>query len=1125
MARNTEYELKLKIGGNLDKSFNNSINDAKKGINGITFKSAKKGVDAFEKGASAAFKTITAGALAVSGAITGIVVPVAKIGMEFESAFTGVRKTIDATEREYTELEKGIISMSKNLPSTAAEIAEVAEAAGQLGIEKESILDFSRVMIDLGESTNLSATEAASLLAKFANITDMDTDDYTRLGSTIVALGNNFATTEADIVSMSTGLASSGSLVGLAEHQILALSTAMSSVGIEQASGASTMSRLLREIQLATELGGKKLKKFASVAGMTGKQYQKAFEENAVGALSSFVDGLNDVERNGKSAIAILNDMGIKEVRLSNTILALANANGVMSDAVDIAGQAWEENSALAIEAGKRYRTMESQLSMLKNEVTAIGTDMYDNIKGPMRDGIGIVKEFVAELGTDISRSNVFSNIANSVQENLPQITAKIGDYANIAKGYIDLLIPIGGWFIKNSDIVVSGIVGIGTAFAGAKIAKGIAGVVTALAGSGLAGLAIAGIGVVATGLIGLYTHSKLVSEELKRQNLAAHFGDISLSIEEVQRVAKKILGEDLISNIEELKSSRKIVGDLSGSISESIRDINKQHWKIGIGVELTEDEKQAYQNNIASFISDTQELLIEDRYVMNLSLDLLTEGTDNERLKGTFNDFYQTQQDELGTLGKQLQEAVNAAYEDGLLSVDEAKVIAELQAQMASITEKIARSEFEAGIDFLGMKYGLENLDAESFKKLQDETNYLVGEAVVGHDKSAKALLGRLGDMRRDGSISDAQYKEEHEVISSGYQLKVADTQVTGLDAQLGGLLKSYETELSTKMPALNDKFQDAFETQMLFFDPSSSTAMYLWDGIPRLIKESVAAMDLDGETIANLGDMFGDMKPLIEEARNTRDAFIEQGKEVPEELTDLLNTADLLGAIIGDTDAITSLMASTLANNNEFREKVEEFARYGGFIPEGVAREMKAKLYMLDDAVDNLYSDAQLTFDRYFSKPFNVQLTYSVSSSRGKLLPDNQIVNKGMKSYLNSSFVPGYAKGGIIKNPTLATFAEEGPEAAIPLDGSPNAIGLWKQAGQILGVLNNSDNTKVGSMYNKMEGIAVPNNTTITYSPQIVVQGNASRADMDGAVQNGYAQFVDYMDKWKHGQARTSF
>src|SRR5690606_33555925 len=173
-------------------------------------------------------KAVTAGGLAIAGGL-GLA---SKSAIDFESALAGVRKTVDASEAEFAALERGIRDMSKELPASAIEIARVAEAAGQLGIETPHILKFTRVMIDLGEATNMTAETAATSLARFANIVQMPMENIDRLGSTVVALGNNLATTEAEIVEMGLRLAGAGHQIGLTEAQILSLAGALSSVGI-----------------------------------------------------------------------------------------------------------------------------------------------------------------------------------------------------------------------------------------------------------------------------------------------------------------------------------------------------------------------------------------------------------------------------------------------------------------------------------------------------------------------------------------------------------------------------------------------------------------------------------------------------------------------------------------------------------------------------------------------------------------------------------------------------------------------------------------------------------------------------------------------------------------------------
>ena len=69
---------------------------------------------------------------------------VAQTGIQFESAFAGVQKTVDATDEELAGFREGIRDMAKDIPQTASEIAGVAEAAGQLGIKNENLLDFNR---------------------------------------------------------------------------------------------------------------------------------------------------------------------------------------------------------------------------------------------------------------------------------------------------------------------------------------------------------------------------------------------------------------------------------------------------------------------------------------------------------------------------------------------------------------------------------------------------------------------------------------------------------------------------------------------------------------------------------------------------------------------------------------------------------------------------------------------------------------------------------------------------------------------------------------------------------------------------------------------------------------------
>lgn len=323
-----------------------------------------------------------------------------KAGIEFESAFAGIRKTVDATEQEFGKLRTGILEMAREMPQSASELAAVGEIAGQLGIQTENILGFTKAMVMLGDTTNLSSTEAATALSRFANITGMTQDKFDRLGSSIVKLGNNFATTEAEIASMALNIASAGTQIGLSESEILGFAAALSSVGIQAELGGTALSKVMVQMQLAVETGGTALHNFATVANMSVDQFKDAFQKDAAGAIQAFIVGLSDTERLGTSTIKILNDMGIKEVRLRDTLLRAANASDVLNDAIEKSNQAWDENSALVDEANKRYETTESQLKILWNNIVEIGIQIADILLPVFKDIVKGLQEFVKWLGS-----------------------------------------------------------------------------------------------------------------------------------------------------------------------------------------------------------------------------------------------------------------------------------------------------------------------------------------------------------------------------------------------------------------------------------------------------------------------------------------------------------------------------------------------------------------------------------------------------------------------------------------------------------------------------------------------------------------------------------------------------
>lgn len=347
---------------------------------------------------------LTAPILAIGAAST-------KAAMDTETAFMGVAKTTDFAEDEFEQFKEQIFEMSERLPATAVEIAGVAEAAGQLGIEKENLVEFTETMIKLGDTTNLTAEEASSALAKFANITQMPQTQFDQLGATIVELGNNLATTEADIVAMGTRIASAGSQAGMSEAQIMSFAGALSSVGISAEAGGTAFSKFTNELTLAVQTGSGKLSQFASVAGMSAEQFKKAYEQDAAGAIVKFIEGLANAEKQGKSAVQIIEELGIKDSSLRDTLLRAAGASNVFSEALEKGTAAFDKNAALADEARKKYKTLESRLKILKNKFIELGVSIGEALAPQLEKAIDIVENLIDSV-KDLDESTINNLVA-----------------------------------------------------------------------------------------------------------------------------------------------------------------------------------------------------------------------------------------------------------------------------------------------------------------------------------------------------------------------------------------------------------------------------------------------------------------------------------------------------------------------------------------------------------------------------------------------------------------------------------------------------------------------------------------------------------------------------------------
>lgn len=348
--------------------------------------------------------------------------------MEFEYAMAGVRRTVGGTDEFLTDLGDSFKEMSTDIPITTTELGDIAETAGQLGVAQEYVEEFTVVMAELGTTTDLSADSAATMLAQFANITGIT--DYERLGSVVASLGDSTATTASKVVEMSLGMAASASIAGFSERDILALAAAVGSLGIESQAGSTAMSQLISTLYKATETG-EKLEEIAAISGMSAAEFKKAWGEDAVGTMNTFIRGLTNVERNGRSAIVLLDELGISNVRQVKAILSLAQAGDLLSGTIEQANTAWEQNTALGEKAAVMYGTTQAKLTMMQNAWNNVKIAVGDQFTPALSEVYGLL-------------TSIFSGISKFVQ-----------DYPVVAKVIIALTAGVAAFVVGLTGYIV----------------------------------------------------------------------------------------------------------------------------------------------------------------------------------------------------------------------------------------------------------------------------------------------------------------------------------------------------------------------------------------------------------------------------------------------------------------------------------------------------------------------------------------------------------------------------------------------------------------------------------------------------------------------------------------------
>ena len=661
-----------------------------------------------------------------------------------------------------------------------------------------------------------------------------------------------------------------------------------------------------------------------------------------------------------------------------------------------------------------------------------------------------------------------------------------------------------------------------------------------------------------ATAIAGVTAAVKKAEEQARQSDLESHFGNIALSLEEVSQIADYIVMNDSLSKVQESLSAFSELDGIRESMEKSLKAINKSNWKVSIGMELTQSDKDAYLNDIQNYISEANEYLIQERYAANISFSGFLDGSaERQNIVSQMNSFYEDVYTELQGAGKRLGEAVTAGFEDSVLTPDETKIIANEQEAMARIMNSLATSEFDATLEILERKMSAEGLDAESFQALQEKIASELENAKKGYEDELHYRISMENAALSYGSINQEQYDAAVSEYYNDYLNNVTELEVRAHNFQLDTIGNAYGDEISD----YNAHVEEVLEKYQ------GENLKASWESNPEYTMEYIMQdtwlNDIPKETKQAMESLLNMMESSTEELEHLKEQYEKAGLDVPTDVLDTIarknNYAAMtvytksLGGQSGDTSALYQDLLQQIVNNNEFADMEAAMREKGMALPDRIVESAEDSI---PDAFEGLYAYSNDYLQNVFSKGINVSTDVNIdlkpvytglsrsmetdvynsvlADRRHEAFTKNSMNTKGITGFGAKVGLIGHADGGIFTQPHVAWFAEEGPEAAIPLDGSSNAIALWSKVGKLLGVLDGGMTRSRGEIL--AEGVAsyeTVNNSTdestdskqFVFAPKITIEGNASRENIDSALSLSMEQFRDMIEEYFAERSRVSF
>lgn len=1102
----SQYSLEILLGAKKASSFQNGIDGAKSGLQGIS-STAKKVAGLV----GAAFGAIQ---------IKDFVKESVDTFSDYEQSLANTAAIANATQTEQEQLNEAAREAGKATTKTAKESADALGYMALAGWNVKESTSALQPVLKLSAASNMDLATCSDLVTDSMSALKLSVKDLPEYLDMVTKAQNSSNMNSQQMMEAYIKAGGAARTLGISAKDTGVALGILANNGTKGAEGGTALNAML------TRLGSNK--NALSMMGALGisifdAQGKFVGLEEALKRINAGVSGLSTEEQ----------AKALKEIAGTNYYSKMAYLLNGVKEGANGAKSAWDDldkklkNSDGSLEDmyNKQTNTLSATREIMNSALDDLKISFADSFDGELADGIKKLTEFINETSENIS------DFAETHQVEIHNAFEAFYDDIEMAA---DVVGDVGSFVVDNFDAIASGVEAVGVALITYKVVSGISSLTTSIAtlASGPIGWVGVGCAAAATAIVGIGIYAKKTKQRLAQANLAEHFGNISLSLDTLDEVAQQIVGKKKLTRISEMLESIGKTDDAIDSMSKSFKSITEIRWKVKAGFKIDNDDVDKYKSSVEEYVKSAKEAVESKGYTVSIATKLLL--GDNSKIGKENDKFYSGLDDELNTLQKRLKKRINNAIKNGT-DIDVDPVVQKTLKQISDITSSVTEAENEAKLQTIDLKYSGKNLTAEDFKQLTQDVKDYEEKAMEGYEEAHTTSLTNLNQRKASGKLSNKKYNAEKKEIDAAYYKQQQNTLARGSDYIVSTIEATYpkaKKAMKQLRTNLKKEFEDIANQGISAKEPLS----YL----NAAVEKALSSVDL-GEDAKGISILFENgLSDIQTQMNDLQNQMKQKGIETTSAFGNGINDMEGLAAVSGSTRDALTILGDEIGGNDEWTAIIEACKKNGADIPQEIANGIDENSVKVSGAANRLNNQIKDAFnDKNLSPVITLDMAVNASASsksdnRVKKLYPVSIGPKQQKYGSRQKTIKAKknAKGGIYKNPVISMLAEKDNEAVIPLNNSPRSKALYQRTGELLGMSFTDDNTSYQQrrdvrLYNavKKNSGAGSEKVNITYSPTIQVNGNADEKTLTKVVKMSQAEFAKMMQKYMQANKRVKF